>query len=149
MSAVEHSVQAFRKQVAELFEAVLDERITAQVAINRWPVPDTCLDPSLTCAFWVLWHFEADEVQQQSELYYLDAQLELLRQIAFFFNRGQDLPPYILAAYSGQPPVRFYTARTPWQAYGQNLLLLLKRFLQLWRQAVQCVPGFCQKMGNF
>lgn len=108
---------SLRQQVAQLLNDVLDERITAQVAINRWPVPQVVVDPSLECAFWALWHFEADEVQQQTEVYYLDAQLELLRQMAQFLAQGQDLPPYMLATYTGHAPVRFYYPLTPWKGY--------------------------------
>jgi hypothetical protein len=114
-----------RHQVAQLLEAVIDEQLSAQVAINRWPVPQTVVDASLECAFWALWHFEADEIQQQTEVYYLDAQLELLRQMAKFLEQGQDLPNYMLASYAGQEPVRFYYKQSPWDDY-------LKRIQMRW-----------------
>lgn len=124
--------KALRVQVAQLLDAVIDEQVSAQVAINRWPVPQTVVDPSLECAFWALWHFEADEAQQQTEVYYLDAQLELLRQMARFLAQGQDLPGYMLASYAGHDPVRFYYKQSPWQDY-------IKRIQHRWNH----VHEFC------
>lgn len=106
---------ARRLRAAQLIEAVLDEQVEPRLAINRWPENDDSPDPSLDCAYQALWHFEADEDKQQSELFYMDAQLELLRQIANTLAKGQDLPPHILRMYYQQPPVRFFYNVSPWQ----------------------------------
>jgi hypothetical protein len=135
------SGQPFRQQVAALLDAVADEQVAPQVAINRWPVPQGHQDASLDCAFWALWHFEADEAQQQSELYYMDTQLELLRQMAGFLGQGRDLPPYMLAGYGDHPAVRFYYAHSPWLDYWQRVSERWQRFTILWEQAVLFLPG--------
>ena len=77
-----------RQSAARLLEAVLEERMEARVAINSWPEPlrqlpvDKQPDPSLEAAYQALWYFEADEERHHTEMFYLDAQLELLRQMA-------------------------------------------------------------------
>lgn len=101
-----------RLKAAKLLEAVIDESIEPRMAINRWPQGLEMTDPSLECAYIALWHFEADEVPQKTELFYLDAQLELLRQIANHLKANQNLPPHILRTYLPISPVRFYTARS-------------------------------------
>ncbi len=130
-----------RQRAAQLLEAVLDERIEPRIAINRWPESIEPPDPSLNCAYQALWHFEADEDKQQSEVFYMDAQLELLRQITGFLKKGQDLPAYMLQMYAVQQPVRFFYNR-PWLEDSQALLHLTWRtFLRFWRQTWQlCLP---------
>jgi HrpA-like RNA helicase len=132
---------SLRQQVAQLLEDVLMERLSPQVAINRWPVPKTVQDPSLECAFWALWHFEADEVQQQTEMYYMDAQLELLRQMARFLAQDQDLPPYMLASYKNHAPVRFYYPHSPWRDYLQRLHARWNAWRFFWQRAFSLISG--------
>ena len=36
----------------------------------------------MAVAYQALWHFEADEDKQRAEVFYMDAQLELMRQMA-------------------------------------------------------------------
>lgn len=128
--------QARRQRVAQLLEAILDERIEPRIAINRWPEPTKEIDPSVDCAYQALWHFEADEDKQKSELFYMDAQLELLRQIARHLQGGQDLPPHILALYRGKKGVRFFKD----VSMMTESLGLVRKFWQeiqhIWNQAL-------------
>ncbi len=87
-----------RQKAAHLLEAVFDECLTSRQAINKWP----CVlgpDRSLDTAYQALMHFEADEEQQQTELFYIDAQLELLIQMVAYLSKDEPLPPYMLKAY--------------------------------------------------
>ncbi len=87
-----------RQKVAHLLEGVFDECLTSRQAINRWPCV-VGVDASLDTAYQALMHFEADEEQQQTELFYIDAQLELLIQMASYLAKNEALPDYILLAY--------------------------------------------------
>ena len=102
-----------RETAGALLYAVIEENITPQVAMNRWPVAagQHCNDPSLHCALNALWHFEADEDQQRQELFYMDTQLELLNQMAWFLSRNQSLPPYLLQAYAQESSVLFFDTK--------------------------------------
>jgi hypothetical protein len=111
-----------RMKAGQLLEAVIDETLEPRMAINRWPESSDFPDASLDCAYLALWHFEADEFQQQTELFYMDAQLELLRQIAEHLKAGRDLPPHILRTYApAASRVRFFYPRSLW-ADTQHLL---------------------------
>lgn len=127
---------ARRQRAAQLLEAVIDERLEPRMAINRWPEPVKERDLSMDCAYQALWHFEADEDKQRTEVFYMDAQLELLKQMARHFQAGEDLPPYILALYRKKSPIRFFHALPPW-ADG---LVIVRRFWReirhIWRQAI-------------
>lgn len=105
-----------RQRAAQLLEAVIDEAIEPRIAINRWPESPDVPDPSVDCAYLALWHFEADETQQKTEVFYMDAQLELLRQVTSHLKMGRDLPPHILRTYIPAPPVRFYYPGSIWAA---------------------------------
>ncbi len=132
---------ARRQRAAQLLEAVIDERIEPRMAINRWPEPATEPDPSMDCAYQALWHFEADEDKQKSELFYMDAQLELLRQMSLALQQGHDLPGHILALYRPRGKVRFFQEKAPWTA----LPLWGKRFWQqaryIWGQALHLLEA--------
>lgn len=134
--------RAKRQRAAQLLEAVLDERIEPRIAINRWPENIEQPDPSLNCAYQALWHFEADEEKQQTELFYMDAQLELLRQIANFLKSGQDIPLYIIRMYSPNYQARFYYPRSAWEDSHQLLHRTWHGFIRFWQQTWQlCLPA--------
>lgn len=131
---------ARRRQAAWLLEAVLEERMEARLAINRWPEPlsdrspEEQADPSIDVAYQALWHFEADEERHRTELFYLDAQLELLRQMAAFLKEGRDLPPYIRQAYSSEHCLAFYYPRTWWEALWYGLRRQGVAWASAWRR---------------
>lgn len=98
-----------RQEASRLIGQVLDERISPRFALNRWPGdPDAEADASLASAYQALWHFEADEEQQQKELYYLDAQMELLKQMARHLASGNVLPDYLCRSYPKDHTVLYY-----------------------------------------
>jgi hypothetical protein len=133
---------AKRQRAAQLLEAVLDERIEPRIAINRWPESVEQPDPSLNCAYQALWHFEADEDKQQSELFYMDAQLELLRQITNFLKSGQDIPLYIIRMYSPIHQTRFFYPRAVWDDTYQMLHQKCQHFKTFWQQTWRlCLPS--------
>jgi hypothetical protein len=105
-----------RQQAAQLLEAVVQERMEPRLAINRWPESLESPDPSLEVAYQALWYFEADEERHRTELFYLDAQLELLRQMAAFLKADQTLPSYMRQAYTAEHQARFYYPHTVLQA---------------------------------
>src|SRR5690606_3981318 len=110
-------------------------RISPQFAINRWPETAGCPDPSLDSAYQALWYFEADEEKHKSELFYLDTQLELLRQMAGFLKQGHALPGYFLRGYTSDHRVRFFYLTPPWHECLQELRQLWMQLQQTWRQA--------------
>lgn len=135
---------AKRQRAAQLLEAVIQEEVEPRLAINRWPETlDEPVDPSLECAFQALWHFEADEDKQQSEIFYMDAQLELLRQMAQFLKEGKDLPAYMLRMYSPQNKVRFFYLIPPWEEGKRLLRQYGQEVKETWQAAWQlCVGNF-------
>ena len=132
--------QSARQQAAHLLEAVLDETVEPRLAINRWPEIQGQPDASLDCAYQILWHFESDEAQQKTEMFYLDTQLELLRQVASALKAGQDLPAHILYAYLKQPPVRFYYPRPFWSAARRYWRTLIQEGLSIISSAWALLP---------
>ncbi len=126
-----------RQQAGCLLNDVLEERLAAQLAITRWPESGAqdLPDPSLDTAWQALWHFEADEHRQKTELFYLDAQLELLRQMAGFLSQGQDLPAYFLHRYSKEHRIRFFYNLPVWQDSLHILRQLGSQIGKIWRDA--------------
>lgn len=127
---------ARRQRAAQLLQAVINEEIEPRIAINRWPEPQQEQDASLDCAYLALWHFEADEEKQKTELFYMDAQLELLRQMARQLQTGQELPPYILSLYRGKKTVRFFWGQAPWLESRYFLQKLGAEIASIWGQAL-------------
>jgi hypothetical protein len=137
-----HRFAAQRQQAAQLIEAVLDEALAPRLALNRWPpLPPGEPDPSLLSAYQALWHFEADETQQQSEVFYLDAQLELLKQMAHYLARGADLPAYLQRAYPADHTVVFYRDKRVLPETCRLAVQAWQRWRQLMHQALSCLPS--------
>ncbi|WP_373532582.1 hypothetical protein [Vampirovibrio sp.] len=131
-----------RQRAAQLLEAVIEEQVEPRIAINRWPEPITEPDPSVDCAYQALWHFEADENQQKTELFYMDAQLELLRQMSRCLQQGEALPPYILALYPPKSRVRFFQSQSAWADGHSTLRRWWRETRAIWQQALQvCFRG--------
>jgi hypothetical protein len=112
-SSQQHSIAQKRHQAAYLLEQVMDDRMEPRLAINRWPVLEAGEeDLSLRIAQQALWHFESDEDRHQTEVFYLDAQLDLLKQIAFFLKQNKELPHYLIERYPLEHRPRFYKPQT-------------------------------------
>lgn len=127
----------YRQAAAALLEAVLEERLEPRLAIVRWPETGDVSDLSLQVAYQALWHFESDEDKQQGELFYMDAQLELLSQMARFLRAGQSLPGYMLGTYSPDTRVQYFYGRDFWHDLGQELVRTWRWFHRLWRSTVR------------
>lgn len=138
MSSPELEAQVLRNRLSagNLLDAVLDERMEARQAIVRWPEAGECPDSSLEVAYQALWHFESDEDRQRGELFYMDAQFELLSQMARYLQAGKPLPPYMLKAYSPDYRVRFFYGQDFGRDLWQEVRGLAERFFRLWRTAL-------------
>lgn len=135
---------ARRQYAAQLLEAVIDERMEPRLAINRWPEPVELPDPSLDAAWQALWHFEADEDKQQTEMFYLDAQLELLRQMALHLKAGRDLPAYFLRTYPEEHQVQFFYDISPVEDSLNTAKRLKAQFLHFWETICRLNPLLSQ-----
>jgi hypothetical protein len=95
-------IETRRRQAGGLLNAVFDETLTPREAINQWPTlagqPEP--DPSIAAAFKSLWHFEADEVQQQTTVFYVDIQLDTLLLMAKLLSQAKALPEELLSHYA-------------------------------------------------
>jgi hypothetical protein len=135
--------QARRKAAAYLLEHVVTEKMEPRLAINRWPVTETLDDTedlSVTVAMQALWHFEADEDRHKQEIFYLDAQLDLLSQMATLLKQDRDLPPYMLTIYPIDHRPNFYRAHTlKDKRLFTDFWLTLKATLRPWKAAFQKV----------
>lgn len=130
------SVLMARQRAALLLRHVLDTPEEANVALTYWPqlLPHLGQDASLDVAYQMLWHFECDtgnnrEGLRYSEPFYVDMQLELLKQASTYLARGEALPYDILSNYQldkshpSQPP-RY------WQGYQGGAGY--QRYIQPW-----------------
>jgi hypothetical protein len=105
--------KAHRKQVSALIEAVLAEEISARTALNCWPT--FCNeDPSVACAYTMLWFFEADEDRHHQEMFYSDLQLKTLKEASGFLRKGEALPLSLLEAYQGVVAPPEYSGKWTW-----------------------------------
>jgi hypothetical protein len=98
-----------RQYASQLLQAVLHDETKANEALTYWPLlvdgskkPLPTQDPSLQVAYHLLWHFECDQGMshngyQQTELFYMDVQFELLKQVAKALQDGHPLSQDILA----------------------------------------------------
>lgn len=130
---------AYRKQAAALLEALFENAITPRAALNSWPMEGN-QDPSVRCAYTVLWYFEADrDERHQQEQFYADLQVRLLMDIATCLKKGDALAPKLLAEYQAQlAPTEYHPKSTlymglvrwslaAWQAAKQSVMPLFNR----------------------
>ena len=125
------------QQAALLLENVLDEKISARVALNRWSTLAIEGDSSIDAAYQALWHFEADEEQQQTELFYLDAQWSLLHQMSKYLDQGKPLPEHLITSYPQTRTIRFYEEQESLKRVFAAPWLSLKRRWLTWRTLFQ------------
>ena len=122
---------------------VIREEMEPRLAINRWPVIGSETDEkdlSVKTAMQALWHFEADEDRHREELFYLDAQLELLKQMSAFLEQDRDFPAYMLTLYPLDHRPEFYRQHS----LLDNRILaqitsMVKSSLAYWRNAINKV----------
>lgn len=124
-SVASETLIAARQLAGQLLLDVFDEILTPRQGINRWPVVRG-RDRSLDTAYQALLHFEADEKQQREIPFYMDAQLELIRQMGGQLVKGQELPVYMLAAYDEE-------LREHWSGWYDEKVVLLTPWTRLAR----------------
>lgn len=107
---------AYRIQVAALIEAVLKERITPRTAIHTWPMLGN-EDPSVMCAYTMIWYAESDDDRVHEEVFYSDIQLDLLAQMVAVLKTGEALPDTIIREYKQQVPAPEYDDHWTWRTY--------------------------------
>ncbi len=78
-----------RRDVADILQQVLNNKISAKEARNRWP--DHARDPSLDVAFHLLYHYEDDEDIRQKDLKYAKWQISQFQEIIDCFKNGNPL----------------------------------------------------------
>ncbi len=108
-------VVAARKRAGALMHQLLWDETTANEALTYWPTLQKGLlpDDSLQVAYQLVWHFECDEGMagqgpRYTELFYMDIQLELLKQCAGYLLAGHPLPQDIITCYTYyEPPNRW------------------------------------------
>lgn len=123
---------AYRKQVSALIEAVLSEEITPRIALNCWPTYAN-QDPSVHCAYTMLWFLEADEDRHHQELFYADLQLNTLRGANQYLQKGEPLPPAWIHEYRNLLAPPEYSDAWTWRApllWLQRQVNLIKAILE-------------------
>lgn len=106
---------AYRKQAGALIDGVLDNSLSARAALNSWPMEGN-QDPSVQCAYTILWFFESDqEERHQQELYYADLQVKLLMEVCTQLKQGLALPPNLLHEYKTHlAPSEYEATKATW-----------------------------------
>ena len=88
---------AKRKEVANLFIAVLTKRVVVRDALANFP--KDCPDKSIIAAWHALCHLEADEDLRIKDAMYRQEQDEYIEFIAFTLQKGEELPSNIINSY--------------------------------------------------
>ncbi|MBY0450748.1 MAG: hypothetical protein K2X01_09015 [Cyanobacteria bacterium] len=148
------SISLQRRIVGDLLDHMLNDSLTPQQVLQRWPVSyqvsDLERDPSLYAAFQAVWYFEADEDRRFQEMFYADLQWALLEQMIGYFKKSDPLPHNLLSVYSPVEP-KFYQAQQlfwqPLRVWKDNLEQFLGtihqgfcRFRNTWRDAWRLLP---------
>ena len=111
--------QEIRAYAGQLLWAVFDDILSSQNALLQYPTEGLADDLSLEAAYQALWHFESDEHWQNTEIYYLDAQLALLKTMAKALMANQDFPEMLCNTYPKQGRVLCHSE----QAFQKNCWL--------------------------
>ncbi len=130
--AILERVTMRRKQAADLMEGVLEERFKPVFALTRWP-ENQDNDLSLDVAYHILWHHESDEDNQQQEVFYMDAQLELMTQVIRYMSQGKPLPPYFVSAYSPDMTTSLFKERT----FFQEIVMMIHSGIRFFSEALK------------
>lgn len=87
-----------RQKVAGVLNQVLLQQITPRQGLNTWPAMSG-QDESVDAAYMALMYFEGDEDRQKEELFYADAQLAHLAEIADTLAKGEALEEIVVSQY--------------------------------------------------
>lgn len=86
-----------RKQVSQLYIAVLTKKLTVREALNSFP--QDCEDKTVIAAWHALCHLEADEDIRAKDGLYKKEQDDYIDYIAFTLDKGEALPENIISSY--------------------------------------------------
>ncbi|MBQ4123301.1 hypothetical protein IJD44_06235 [bacterium] len=87
----------FRKQVSELYIAVLTKNLSVREALSSFP--QDCEDKTIIAAWHALCHLEADEDLRAKDEMYKKEQDEYINFIAYTLDKGEELPENIVNSY--------------------------------------------------
>ena len=94
---IKQEYSELRKQVADIFIAVLTEKLCVRDALATFP--KDCEDKTIIAAWHALCHLEADEDLRNKDTMYKQEQDEYIEFIAFTLQKGEELPTNIINAY--------------------------------------------------
>ncbi len=134
---------AYRKQASILVEAVLDEEISARAALNSWPREGN-EDASVGCAYTMLWYFEADEDRHHLEVYYLDAQIQLFREVINYLKQGQSLPDALIQEYKD----KFAPSELHYAKIWQDPIKWLQQQMNLMLAIIETHPAINERLAS-
>lgn len=113
-----------RKFAGRLIYKVLTGQTCVREAIKLFP--DT-KDPSITCAYHALVHYEADEDIRYQDIEYREAQDDYLEYLAQTLSEGKILPKNIIDEYKP-----YYSGiAKPWHEGFQNSIKEFLRFINI------------------
>ena len=121
---------AYRKQASILLESVILGDVSAREALNCWPRPGN-EDPSVQCAYTMLWFFESDEDRHHLELYYSDLQLKTLQEAAQYLRHGNPLPASLLHEYQATQAPMEYNGTSFWQQPWWRIKVIYEGILKI------------------
>lgn len=121
---------AYRKQASALLDAVLAEDITPRAALNCWPAMGN-EDPSVRCAYTMLWFFEADEERHHLEMFYADLQIKTLQEASHCLRQGEPLSSALLRDYQQVMAPPEYSDAWVWQQPLWSLRRQIHRVLAI------------------
>ncbi len=130
-----------RQRAAQLLDAMLDDFLTPRQVINRWPCPSG-EDLSLDVTYQALMHFESDEAQQQTEVFYIDAQLALLTQMVSYLAHNEPLPRYMCSAYEQEASLLktgYYQDSTVFHSPFQGVVQWVKNGIRIAHEALKLI----------
>lgn len=70
-----------KKEITELLSAVLESKISAREAIEKWPKDSFRIGRKIDAAYHELWHFYQDEDIRKKDEEYAKHQVQKLRKI--------------------------------------------------------------------
>jgi hypothetical protein len=134
---------AYRIQSGALLAAVASEAIEARIAINTWPSLGN-EDPSVQCAYTILWYFESDEDRHHEESFYCDVQLGVLGEVADLLLKGEVLPDHIMFKYNQQVASVEYDNNWTWR----GMLWQVKRWMARIEEVLASNPFYKKDVGQ-
>lgn len=120
---IKQEYSELRKQVADIFIAVLTEKLCVRDALATFP--KDCEDKTIIAAWHALCHLEADEDLRNKDTMYKQEQDEYIEFIAFTLQKGEELPTNIINAYL---PYHNEALISPSKSF-KGIINKLKRFL--------------------